>query len=445
MRPFLTIVVALLAVPGSSIAAELTLIYSVDVGGEAASLAQIGAFSKGVREGGRPTLLVDGGNALSPVEEAYVSRRHSSLSVHLMNRAGYDLWFAGHRDASRDGFSTYAATADFPVIATNLHRPETGRPPLQVQSLTVVRAGRSKVGVIGLSATMEGYTVGDPISAARYYIPLLDSQCDLIVAITDLTREEVSRLAKVEGLDVVLNRTPGETAGEAIEGEAFVAHIGSRLAGIDLSYEAGSVTNASVSEVDLDHLPEAAGFDLSDWSVTIEGQPVSLSSPIGQSSGGFTHAATGYYISDVIREAAGTDLGLVSVGHVGQGPGKGPVTPSDLIHIYPYEAKIGVATLKGIQLRELLSLSEIGELMFYPSGAVVVYERPSESVGTLIDILVGGMPLEDRKEYTVAVETGVHFPGRVRATDTSVRDALAGAIRISPSIKGVVDGRIQKR
>lgn len=222
-------------------------------------------------------------------------------------------------------------------------------------------------------------------------------------------------------------------------------HVGSRLAGIDLSYEAGAVTNGSVSEVDLDGLARPGGVDLTDWFVTIEGQPVSLSSPIGQSSGGFMHAATGYFIADVIRKAAGTDLGLVSVGHVGQGPDEGPVTPIGLIDIYPFDSEVGVATLKGLQLRELLRLTEIGELMFYPSGAVVVYERQPEGVAALVEVLVGGNPLEDRKDYTVAVETVMPISGRVRQTGTTVRDAVARAIRTSASLKGVVDGRIQKR
>lgn len=134
MRVILIILVALLAgAPDSAIAKDLTLVYSVDIGGDVALVSKISAFARGVREGGRPTLLVDGGNALSPAESVYVHRRHGSLSVHLMNEAGYSVWFAGKGDASRDGFSTFAATAEFPVVATNVHRPETGRPPLQVQ------------------------------------------------------------------------------------------------------------------------------------------------------------------------------------------------------------------------------------------------------------------------------------------------------------------------
>lgn len=65
-----------------------------------------------------------------------------------------------------------------------------------------MRAGTTKVGVIGLSAGMKGYTIGDPVSAARYYLPLLLSRCDLVVAMTDLPREAVSDLAQVKGLSM---------------------------------------------------------------------------------------------------------------------------------------------------------------------------------------------------------------------------------------------------
>ena len=67
MRVILIILVALLAgAPDSAIAKDLTLVYSVDIGGDVALVSKISAFARGVREGGRPTLLVDGGNAPFP-------------------------------------------------------------------------------------------------------------------------------------------------------------------------------------------------------------------------------------------------------------------------------------------------------------------------------------------------------------------------------------------
>ncbi len=443
MRTFLALWIWM-AVVGHAAADELTLVYSVDIGGHVASLSKIRAFAQGVRQGGRPTLLIDGGNALSPVERAFVHPQHGSLSVHLMNRAGYDTWFAGHVDAARDGFSAFGATADFSVLGSNLHRSGSGRPPLHVQPLSIVRAGKARVGLIGLASQIAELTVGDPIAAARYYVPMLAPRCDLVVAITVLTPANVTRLAEVQGLDVILNRLPGETIGRSV-GEVFVAQIGGRLAGIDLSYDEGKVTDGSLNAVDLDALEPAVENDLDEWSVTVEGQPVSLDATIGRSSGGFVHSAVGYLIADVLRESAMTDLGLVSVAHVGQGPDDGAITPAELIELYPFDSEVGVATLKGGQVRDLLSLSEIGELMFYPSGAVVVYEQVPQGVGQLVDVLIGGTPVEDRKDYTVAVETKVAIPARVRATGVQVRDALAKAIRTAPSLRGVVDGRIQKR
>lgn len=423
-------------------AEELTFVYSVDIGGHVATLSKIEAFARGVRKGGRPTLLFDGGNALSSVEGAYKHPRHSSLSVHLMNQAGYNGWFVGYADASREGFSSYAATANFPAVASNLHRPETGRPPLQVQPIAVVRAGRARIGLLGVTPQAEGFATGSPIQAAQYHVRLLAPRCDLIVALSNLPRDEADRLGEIEDLDVVLNRSPGETVWVQ-SGSAYVAHVGAQLAGIDLTYEGRSVTGGSINEIDIEGLGPAP-TRLPGWSMMVEGQPVSLTEEIGRSSGGFIHAAVGYLIADVMRQAAGTDLGLVSVGHVGVGPPSGGITPDRLIDMYPFDANVGVATLKGAALRELLSLSDIGELMFYPSGGVLVYER-QQSGGTTLDILIGGSPIVDKKDYTVAVETNVTMPARVRVTETSVLDAIATKVRTSPTIRGVVDARIQKR
>ena len=152
---------------------------------------------------------------------------------------------------------------------------------------------------------------------------LLAPRCDLIVALSNLPRDEADRLGEIEDLDVVLNRSPGETVWVQ-SGSAYVAHVGAQLAGIDLTYEGRSVTGGSINEIDIEGLGPAP-TRLPGWSMMVEGQPVSLTEEIGRSSGGFIHAAVGYLIADVMRQAAGTDLGLVSVGHVGVGPTSGGI------------------------------------------------------------------------------------------------------------------------
>ena len=75
-----------------------------------------------------------------------------------------------------------------------------------------------------------------------------------------------------------------------------------------------------------------------------------------------------------------------------------------------------------------------------------VWVFDATSLGTTI----GGTPIDPRVDYTIAVEHGASVDeelsgARVRDTGIRVRDLIGKHIRTSGSVKGVVDGRIQRR
>ena len=118
----------------------------------------------------------------------------------------------------------------------------------------------------------------------------------------------------------------------------------------------------------------------------------------------------------------------------------------DLYTAYPMPFTVGVLSLKGQELMRLLQLSE-GNLRYVPSGITAVYSQEEDG---LVEASIAGKPIDPRVDYTIAVEMGAlagDLPEGTRARDTNarVRDLLGKHVRTSGSVKGVVDGRIQRR
>lgn len=436
--------VAFIFVSRMAWAADLTIVFTAGTGVDVTAKPRIQQFVAELAHAGLSVLLVDAGDALFPAEDAFRHARYQSLSVQAMNSAGYHAWLPGPTDLDSGRFGDAAGEADFSVLAANLHRAETGRPPLHVQPFTILRVGDLRVGVIGLASKAPGYAVGAPVDAAQYYLPIVAARSDVIIVVSDATNETAQKLAALAEVDVVLNRRSGsETRGTVALG-TFIAQVGSSVAGVDLSIAEGRVTEGAVRAVDP---PSAdAGPILSGgWTVRIEGQPVSLDTVLGESEGGFTPEATGYLIADAVRHLVGSDVALIRSDVVGPGPIPGPFTVLDLLKMYTSHSTIGVATVKGSDVRAFLSSSSAGRHRYYPSGIDVVYTSTPKGTDTVAEVTLGGGALDDRKDYTVALSTAAHARFRLRDTGVLIRDILARMARTTEQLKGVVDGRIQNR
>ena len=370
-----------------------------------------------------------------------------------MNKAGYSAWFLAGRDLVwSNQLTRFLRRTDFPVLAANLHRPETGRHLFQVQPYSVIRSSSKRIGLIGLSERTAGVLASDPVSAAAYYAAILDEISDLVIVVSS-AGPDVDRaiVESVPAVDLVI--------GEGTDN--LVTHVDSTrwvitverldgLCGIDLTIQDGVISDAATNAISIPQAGhEAIQQAFVGWTAELEGEPVSLGTVIGHSDGGFQAALIsplGYLVADVMRKAAGTDGALVRTDHFHADFVTGDVTVYDLYRAYPFPFTTGVLSLKGQQLTRLLQLVD-GNLRYIPSGIITVY---SQDDAGLVEASIGGKPIDPRVDYTIAVEMGALSgelsPGtRARDTGALVRDLLGKHVRTSGSIKGVVDGRIQRR
>lgn len=452
MRTLSTFLITiLLAVP--SAAENLSLLASRNLGGDVGRILGVGKVSSAVRGGGGQSLLVDLGGALSPSENAFTHRRESSLTVDLMNDAGYAAWFLSGRDLLwAEQLTRFLRRTDFPVLAANLHRAETGRHLFQVQPYTVLRVGGRRIGLLGLAEPAAGAFTADPVEAARYYASLIRPRSDLVIAASAAGPETDVAIAGVEGVDVVVGVDAEGRVAQVDGGWLVSTDETGILWGIDLTLTDGRVTEVVANQIDVPDADRARVNEaMLGWTAEVEGEPVSLATVIGVSEGGFQAALTsplGYLVADLMRGAASTDGALTRSNHFPDDFVTGDVTVHDLFRAYPLPFTVGVVNLKGAHLLELLALSD-GELMYYPSGINVVYGTSEDGPGP-VAATIGGKPIDPRVDYTIAVEHGASRRGplgaaRVRDTGMKVRDLLGRHLRTAGPVKGVVDGRVQRR
>jgi 2',3'-cyclic-nucleotide 2'-phosphodiesterase (5'-nucleotidase family) len=165
----------------------------------------------------------------------------------------------------------------------------------------------------------------------------------------------------------------------------------------------------------------------------------------------FQEAPLGNLVCDIMRQETGADVAFMPSLTVLNALFKGPLTVQDIHDALPYPNQIIRLRMTGEQIQTVLDLSassggtgnflQVSGIHFRVVG------------GVALDVTVGGVPLDWKKEYVVA-STGYHV---MRAIDyrpifsavqdaggigLTVKEALMAYIRANSPIEAYTDGRI---
>jgi len=172
-----------------------------------------------------PLLAVDSGDLFwgGPWDK----RTRGVPEVQAYNLMGYDLLCVGNHDLEPYlGDESYAnllqliADSKFPWIGANLTRPDSSRFD-QISPYVVRQLGPLRVGFIALTditnapiygqVYMPEIKAGDPIAAARHWIPIARQHCDVLIGLTHLGNflypehdYDKKLISALPGLDAVL-------------------------------------------------------------------------------------------------------------------------------------------------------------------------------------------------------------------------------------------------
>jgi len=490
----LALVLALLA-PAAALAqsAKVTFFHTNDVyeispvrgwGG----LAELATVLKRERAQAPNSVTTFGGDLISPSLMSGLTK--GSQMIELYNALGTDLAVLGNHefDFGDDVLKARMNESKFPWMAGNLTGPD-GKLFHTAIATSMKEIGGLKFGFFGVITPETGHLSSpgkdlkfeDYLAAsARLVKQLKDQGADFVVALTHVNFAEDRELAKrVRGIDLILGGHDHEPL-TAYEGTTLIHKAGydaKWLAVVDLTVNKRAQPSGP-PRVDVVHGwkmipivgvqpdPEIAAIVKkhtdkldAELNVKIGTSTVALSSK--RDDVRTQETAMGNLISDAIRDAVGADVGLTNGGGIrGDKTYDAGVTLTrrDILTELPFGNKTVLLELKGSDLKETMETS-VGQVeekqgrFMQVSGMTLVYDPKAERGKRVVEIKVGGQPLDPNKIYKVATNEYVASGGDgfdVLKKGKSMIDESAAKLMASQVIdyvaaKGTVSPKIEGR
>jgi 2',3'-cyclic-nucleotide 2'-phosphodiesterase (5'-nucleotidase family) len=363
------------------------------------------------------------------------------------------------------GGATVSSTAALRFLAKPyLIRPWHGK-RIAILGLTT----GSLVNIVRISAN-RGVAVSDPVVAAQWYVPLLRQQADYVIALTHLGVDADQDLARrVPGIDLIVGGHSHTRLDEAVFAGSGTAP---GLAGVPIVQTGawGDRMGRSVLYV-ANGRPSGFSYELlrvrpqdgEDSAIAALLRPVADSVAVAMGATVYESAgrvpipqrddvetAIGNFAAEVLREAAGAEVGIMNTGGIRAPLPRGPVTVADVYSTFPFDNTIVVVPMRGDDLRRLLDFAarRIGKSDFAQVSGV----RFSITGDYASDIRVNGRPLDEDRIYRVATidflyEGGAGYTqfrkaGPAEPTGVFQNEAAVSFLRRHPRYQFRTDGRI---
>lgn len=383
-------------------------------------------------------LLLDGGDILTgtPLTDLVVDGAKGGAMLQFLDAVGYDAWALGNHefDKGLDNLIALTSTTRVPVLSANVLSPE-GEPLLPRQRLSeIFEVNGLQVGVIG--ATTEGLAglmsredfarlkLRSVAAAVQDEVERLDPDTDLIVVLSHIGVEDDRALAsQVDGIDLIVggHSHTRMTTAEQIK-DTWIVQAGSyarSLGVVDLKVEGDAITAFSYELRDL--LPETAPGpaspevqDLADryeaeiskfYNAEISTAPAVLGRSYYHESG------VGRWITDVLRETTGADIGLYNGGGLRSDIAAGPVRVLDIYQCFPFGNKVVTFQFTGDEVMRIVNANMAAEAYekrgFLAMSGLSYNWRLVNGAPEATNVKVAGQPLDPEKMYTLTTNTYV--------------------------------------
>ncbi len=394
-------------------------------------------------ERGDAVLVVDAGDLFKGTPEGDLT--DGEVMVAWMNHVGYDVAAVGNHEFDHGVAVTerLVRTARFPFLGANirladgavpgwlgLHQGARSGEPLDdalrgcavVRTLTS-RGGRARVAIIGMTTsamkevTLRGVT-GDldfPDEAATLervfeHLPPVD----LVVLITHCGLATDRALAgRFQGkIDVIVGGHSHTRLPEGDrQGSVLVCQTGSRTEALGrVRVALSAATDAAPRKVEATADLVAPGDDLEAVLAPyvervkerVDIRLGALARDLNRASG-FESSALGNLHVDLMREATGADVAFHNKTGIRADIPAGEVKVRHLYQVAPFGNTVVKMRLKGSDLRDLFAgmLASTARLLEV-SGAVVTCDPEAPEAERLVDVHIGGEPLDPERTYLVA-------------------------------------------
>jgi 5'-nucleotidase/UDP-sugar diphosphatase len=389
----------------------------------------IGGFSElslaidSVRRAKPLTLLLDAGDVMTgnPITEYVYKGAEGGALFEMMNRMAYEAWEIGNHDfdISQENLRKLTEIASFPTLCANIV-DTLDRFPVNNKEFVILEKDGLKIGIIGIMSkdfytlvnqnSTAGIKLLPPVETARRLAALLDSQTDLLIALTHEGVEDDSVLAmSVKGIDVIVGghshtrlRHPKKVNG------VLIVQTGANcenLGVLDLKVEKHHIVSYDGNLVQLWYRPDRPKTDLSRFidsiKANIDNDYAEVIGTLKQDwvRGRGGESAIGDFITDAQREAAKADVAFMNDHGIRKDMPAGPITKRDLFEILPFRNILTTFELTGKQLRTIVEYLIDSKAAIQTSGIQCEWTRNAQGQIEFTKFLVGGKPLDENKIY----------------------------------------------
>lgn len=456
-------------------------------GGKRGGLARVMTIKKETLKTNPNTIMTLGGDTVSPSVETRTYK--GAQMIDAWNTVGLDYSVFGNHefDLKTADLLERMKESKFTWLGANVVDAKTGKifantPPYVIRSI-----GGVKIGLIGLllpetkeTSSMEaGLSVDDYCATARKLVPeMRKAGANVVIGLTHLFMHQDKKLAGCADFDLILGGHEHTLLQSSAHGTPiFKMWADAREVGkfdLYIDRKTGKLSSMDWEIIPVtDEIPDAPEF--APVAEKYKDLLVKLAVKVGETSvelDALSHSVRtketniGNFIADAYRQAAEADVALVNGGSIRADLmyGPGPLTIRDVLSMLPFNNPIVKVEVTGKLLGDILEHSvarsaEDGEPGRFPqiSGMTFKFDARRLPGQRVLEIQIGGKPVEEKKAYTLAtsdflVSRGgdgytmfkgarVLIPAEKAQKDS---DVFEKAIRSAPSatIGPVLEGRI---
>lgn len=390
-------------------------------------------------------------------------------------------------DWGADRIAKWAEDGGFPYLAANIYEKATGEPVSWAKPYIIEEVNGKKIAFVGLSTIQTAYQTAlenvkdlefkTAAEGAKIWIDFLkagkaeEGTPDVIIALTHVPSDqdrdtkvvegnELDALTKVEGLDAVITGHSHRTVAGEMNGVPVVQayKYGRSVGKISIELNEDKTVKAitpsveAVYKISENIIPDEATkatydkfeADFAPIKGEVAGQ---LDRVMSHDRSHANVTELGYWVSDIMRKATNTQIGLTNGGGLRRSLEAGTVTMGDLYEIMPYDNTLVTMTVTGEHLKRLVDHGIEADFMTDGqfAGLKVVYDKSKEYENRITSItLEDGTPIEMDKTYTLVTNDFIFgggdkydFKGATDVVDTFVpiRDAIKDAFKATDVVK----------
>jgi len=449
--------------------------------GKAGGLARLSTLRKRVMQESPHTLLLLAGDTISPSVESITYK--GAQMIDAWNAVGLDYSVLGNHefDFGPGVLLERMRESKFGWLGANAVDARTGKTFGDTPPFVVREFGGVKVGLFGIvlpetkttSSPGPGVDFRDACETARAVIPQIEAAgAKAVVALTHLSLEEDKRLARcAPGIDIIIGGHEHTLLQSSAAGVPIfkMTADGREMGRFDLHLDpaTGEVRSIDWRVIPVDEsVPEDPAFapvvakygaKLRELSAVVGRSAVDLDARSAESRTRETNVAD--FIADAFRRAARADVALVNGGSIRADAliSAGEITLRDVLSILPFNNELVKISVTGETLRQAVEhgVSRTGpgsEPGRFPqvSGLAYAFDATRPAGSRVIELTVGGRPLDPRRSYTLVTTRYVAEGGdqyavlkghenllREKLIDSEVlRRAIAEAKTIAPRTEG---------